>query len=114
MSACQECLLDKFPLTCSAFLGHLACMDFLISNGADVNEMNDHGNQALIYVSYKGYLDCIQLLISNDADISQKNSQGYTALDYAYLGKQSDSIGFLRNLNENGQDLGPKFANKLY
>ena len=52
----------------------------LIENGANVNDKDLQGANALIYASTFGNYETVKLLIENGVEINTQNKDGYTAL----------------------------------
>ena len=59
---------------------------FLISNGCDVNAVNDHGRTPLMNASERGYLQIVEELIASGADATLSDCSGWTSLHFAALG----------------------------
>jgi thiosulfate/3-mercaptopyruvate sulfurtransferase len=62
---------------------HLAMIDLLIDAGIDMNNCNDNGATALMYVSSSGRSDVVAHLLARGADISTETLDGFSALDMA-------------------------------
>lgn len=71
------------PLLLASYFGHFEISEFLIANGADVNQRDLSGNTALMGVCFKGPLAMAKLLINNGADVNALNNNGASALSFA-------------------------------
>jgi hypothetical protein len=61
----------------------LECLRVLIEAGADMQAMNNHGNQAIHRASYNGAVGCLKLLMQERADVNARNNRGMTPAMYA-------------------------------
>ncbi|KAJ4762107.1 Ankyrin repeat-containing protein [Rhynchospora pubera] len=61
--------------------GHLAIVDYLIQNGADVNATNLEKNTPLHWACLNGHLEVIKSLIMSGASVSALNSHEKTPVD---------------------------------
>jgi hypothetical protein len=68
---------EPIPITTE---GHLKTAEYLIQNGANVNEMTNEGNNALILASDLNKVKLVELLLRKGADVNAINKQGETAL----------------------------------
>lgn len=59
---------------------HLPIVEYLVSNGADINYQKEDGWAALIVASFNGRLSVVEYLLSHGASINDKTNNGYTAL----------------------------------
>ncbi|KAK1944044.1 Ankyrin repeat domain-containing protein 50 [Phytophthora citrophthora] len=71
------------PLSAAAFHGHLDIMEFLVSNGARINEKGDEGRTALHEAATGGHLIVVQWLVANDSKVNVKDTNGWTPLHRA-------------------------------
>jgi ankyrin repeat protein len=91
------------PLMQAAYNGDLRTMRQLISQGADVNEVNSVGFPALFYAAGatrtgpkpKGSTDAVNLLIKHAAKVNIKSKNGYTALMAACDNENAESAASL-------------------
>ncbi len=67
----------------SAFYGHNAVVDLLLSRGAQINATNMGRDTALHLASAHGHKDVVHMLLKNNADINAVNEHGNTPLHYA-------------------------------
>src|SRR5256885_2501152 len=69
------------PLLLAAEKGKGAIVEYLIRNGADVNEKNTElGITALQFAADKGYGDVVTRLIAHNADVNLADKTGFTPL----------------------------------
>jgi len=71
------------PLVMAADYGQKDVLDYLLSNGADVNVSDSHGITPLLAAIYEGHVDCVKLLISKGADKDKKAPSGESYYDSA-------------------------------
>jgi ankyrin repeat protein len=62
---------------------HLAMIDLLLDSGIDIDNCNDNGATALMYVSSSGRTDVVAHLLARGADIKPETLDGFSALDMA-------------------------------
>ena len=62
---------------------HLAVIDLLLDAGIDIDNCNDNGATALMYVSSSGRTDVVAHLLARGADIKPETLDGFSALDMA-------------------------------
>ncbi len=55
----------------------------LLSHGADVDALDEHGQTALMIAAQRGEFDCVLLLLEAGADRALRSKDGNTALDHA-------------------------------
>jgi ankyrin repeat protein len=84
------------PLGFAAYGGHTAVVEFLLSQGAEVNVQNRYGDTPLHDAASTGRLDVVRLLLAKNADVSIKDKRGKTALDYAVERRYNDFADLLR------------------
>lgn len=58
-------------------------IDYLIANGANIDQCNAYGTTALITAAIRNNRGAVQTLLRHHANINHQNEDGYTALIYA-------------------------------
>ncbi|MDF3047035.1 MAG: uncharacterized protein K0R73_153 [Candidatus Midichloriaceae bacterium] len=86
----------------AAFWGRLPIIEFLIANGANVNDKNINGNTPLHAAAFMKHLDIVNLLIEKSVNISAKNNMGITSLSFA---AQAGDIDIIKVLLKNDADV---------
>lgn len=76
----------------------------LIANGANVNEKDKYGSNALATAVSQGHIDIVKLLLTNEVDVNAKNIYGMTAL-MAASQCVPDRIDILKELCLYGADV---------
>ena len=64
-------------------------VSYLVSRGADVNEIDKDGNSLLTYACAYGYKDIVSYLIDKGANINHRTKEGRTPLMYAVSSSQN-------------------------
>jgi ankyrin repeat protein len=54
--------------------GYIDIVKFLVSSGANINQIGQNLYTSLIYASGEGHLDIVKFLVVNGANINQKNN----------------------------------------
>ena len=80
-------------------------LDFLITNGADVNAFTNDKFTPLIIASNCNNLNVVNSLIKHGANIHLVDRYGRTALHYSITAVDHDSVTVLRSLIKNGADV---------
>ena len=80
-------------------------LDFLITNGADVNAFTNDKFTPLIIASNCNNLNVVNSLIKHGANIHLVDRYGRTALHYSITVVDHDSVTVLRSLIKNGADV---------
>ncbi len=89
---------DKVGATLLHFVskfGSKESVEFLISQGARVNEKNDRGETPLHAASMYDNVNTIKVLISKGADINAKDSDGMTPLCHAIKWRRKNAVNEL-------------------
>lgn len=73
----------KISLHEAAACGHIGFIDKKLSEGADINRLNQDGRTPLHQTVYSGNLETIEYLIKKGADVNAKSSNNETPLDLA-------------------------------
>lgn len=95
---------EETPLMYAAVVGSAEAMEFLISQGADLNAQNRFGSTALIWSATD--LAKVRLLVEHGADVNLASKKGRTALLVAAMSDHSAAI--VRYLLSNGADVQKK------
>lgn len=77
-------------------------VDFLISQGANVNSVTNDEVSSLMMASFHGHEQNVKSMIQHKADVNHKDSYGKTPLSSACL---SGNVDIVRFLIENGADV---------
>ena len=56
-------------------------IDILLSNGIDINEVDENGNTALINAAKNLYFPAVDMLLKKGADPTISNNESKTAID---------------------------------
>lgn len=83
-------------LMLAAYNGHAEAAEWLISQGADVNSVDESGNSILMGVAFKGHLSILNMLLKNSADFEYTNEKGQTALDFAQMFGRAEVVKKLK------------------
>lgn len=78
-----------------AFQGNLAGVQLLVSNGADVNAVDEEKRTPLMWTAFNGHTHIASYLIDEGALIDAKDANGRTALLYASSGPFPEMVGWL-------------------
>ncbi len=66
--------------------GSIACVKLMLSRGAKVNRLDEHGMTPLMVAAkyaYRGGRDMVEFLLSQGADVNARSKKGSTALMFA-------------------------------
>jgi ankyrin repeat protein len=83
------------PLLLAAFNGQLELVQFLLANGASLEEKINRGDTALLLAAVSGQLDTVKWLLANGASLQEKNNRGDTALLFAAASGKLDTVKWL-------------------
>ena len=81
---------------------NIACIEWLASNGVDVNAVDVDGRRALLIAAYEGHVDSVEVLLEKGANVNACDKKGHTALMAA---AQQGHIKVLEKLLENKADI---------
>ena len=85
-------------LTFAAQNGNTDVVQYLLSKGADVDEViNDRSDTPLMSASAFGHEDVVKVLLSHGANVNARNKYGQTAAEQASWAEQKDVIELLKN-----------------
>jgi len=76
---------DFTALTSAAIKGNLNVLEFLITNGANVESTTIFGKTPLIVAAIYGHVDIIETLLKQKAEVNKKDLHGFSAIHYAAL-----------------------------
>lgn len=93
-------------LMLAAYNGFEDATAFLISQGADVDSIDESGNSILMGVAFKGHLSILNMLLAAGADAEYRNPKGQNALDYAQMFGRGDVVKKLKSLNNQPEVFG--------
>ncbi|XP_051565197.1 ankyrin repeat and SOCS box protein 1-like [Myxocyprinus asiaticus] len=99
------------PLRIAATAGHGKCVDFLISQGAEVDMVDVKGQTALYVAVVNGHLDCVKILLKAGADPNGSRHHRSTPLYHAARVGRVDILQELIRFNANvdvDHQLGPR------
>jgi uncharacterized protein len=91
-------------LMIAAWDGNIPMMELFLSRGADVNQANRIGEQALLLAAWNGHMDAVKWLLDHGAAINRSGKQ-WSALHYAVFAGHKAIARFLieRGADVNGQ-----------
>ncbi|HNI98888.1 MAG TPA: ankyrin repeat domain-containing protein [Leptospiraceae bacterium] len=98
-----EKMETPFLLSCSS--GHLECVEYLLSIGADINEQDKEGNSCILYACQSvcdGASDIVKFFMNRGFSLKVKNLKGFSPVHFAVC---TGSLNLVRFLLENGADL---------
>ena len=75
--------LPHYALHYASVNGHNEVVQFLVDNGASIEQGDGDGDRALAWAAYKGQQSTVSLLLHLGANASARNKDGRTALDWA-------------------------------
>jgi len=81
-------------LMIGAWEGNLALMEVFLAHGADVNQVNTHGETALLLAAWKGQLDVVRWLIAHGARVNREGRE-WSALHYAAFAGHGEVVRYL-------------------
>jgi ankyrin repeat protein len=100
----------KSPLIQASAKGDYQAVQKLIDGGANINEPDSRGYNALFYAIEYGQLEVVKSLISKGANLESKDSLGMTPLVFAaYYGYNSpNAANIIKLLIKSGADINAK------
>lgn len=88
-------------LMIGAWEGDIPMMTLFLARGADINQVNAHGETALLHAAWKGHIEAVRWLMAQGAQPNRRGKQ-WTALHYAaFAGHEA----IVRYLLEQGADV---------
>lgn len=91
----SHCSFKVSALQLAVFYGYQNLVELAVEQGANVNEVNEQGANALMCVTECGKVDIAQYLIDHGANINKVNHHGECILRMAIEDKQNDLLRFL-------------------
>ena len=93
-------------LTAASWEGHVEVTEFLLDNGAKINEAKAKGLTPLILAAWNLRTDIVKLLVKRGANVNARSIGGITALSWALQSGSDPTINveIVRILIENGAD----------
>ncbi|XP_007523758.2 ankyrin repeat domain-containing protein 53 [Erinaceus europaeus] len=111
--SCLQALVEeyKFPVDLPTNSGHtplhltiqknkattLACMNYLIKKGADVNFLTNNGSTPLHLAAREGLLSCVKVLVQNGANVHAQDAMGCKPIDYCKIWNYRSCARFLKD-----------------
>ena len=103
---CVEYLLQNGAIVDDMFtaarIGHLEVMKRLVEGGQDVNQRDRRERTPLMYAAGEGHTDCVEYLLQNGAQLDLKGWWGETAL---HLAAERGCLEVMKRLVGAGQDV---------
>lgn len=90
------------PVSVAAESGQLACLEYLLSMGANINHQTTLGTTPLMLAAYRGHFSVVEFLIAQGANIELKSAGGWTALLFAALGGKKGYLNIFEYLLNKG------------
>jgi len=94
-------------LMIAAWEGNIALMELFVARGADVNQVNAAGEQALLHAAWRGKLGAVKWLVEHGAQVNRGPLQ-WTALHYAVFAGHAETAQYLI---ANGADIDARSTN---
>jgi len=82
--------------------GHHSIVEFLVLNGADVNQATQNGHTPLFVSSQNGHFSIVNFLVQNGVHINQARNDGVTPL---LVSSQNGYLPIVKFLVQNGADV---------
>jgi len=92
----------RYPIHRAAEAGHIAMLEYLLSQGTDINAPVRHGSQPIHYAAEGGHIAMVEYLLSQGADINASDRHGRQPIHYA---AQRGHIPMLEYLLGQGADI---------
>ncbi|EDV26079.1 Myotrophin [Trichoplax sp. H2] len=73
----------RMPLHYAADYGQAKVMDYLLDQGANINQLDKHGISPLLAAIWEGHTNCVKLLIDRGADKNAKAPSGNSYIQEA-------------------------------
>lgn len=75
--------MGRALIHCAADYGQKDVLDYLLSQGANVNALDKHGISPLLNAIFEGHTECVKLLLEKGADKTVKSPSGESAVEAA-------------------------------
>lgn len=73
-------MLSWTPLLTAAYYGHVACIETLVVFGANIDDMNEYDENAIMWASVGERVSVSRLLLSLNVDLTKIDRTGKTVL----------------------------------
>lgn len=73
----------RSPIHYAADYGQLEVLEFLLSEGADLNVLDKHGISAILAAIWEGHSDCVKLMLTKGASKTGTTPDGTSYLEAA-------------------------------
>jgi ankyrin repeat protein len=73
------------PLARAAWRGDTKTMDILLNHKANINQVSETGETALMFASKRNRLEILKILVEAGANIDPVSDLGLKAIDYSIL-----------------------------
>src|SRR6266550_1187079 len=83
------------PLALAARNNNVRIVDLLLKRGANVDELGEEGETALMWAAGAGNVKVLKRLLELGADLKRRDNDGCDALEYAVNGRCREVIDFL-------------------
>lgn len=87
---------NSTPLRCACYMDNIKTVEYLVENGASINERSVFGGTCLMNAT-RGSLELCEFLVNNGASINATHQDGYTALYCATTGCRLDLVNLFLN-----------------
>lgn len=99
-------------LMIGAWEGSIPMMALFLERGADVNQVNAHGETALLHAAWKGQLAAVRWLLARGAQPNRPGKQ-WSALHYAAFAGHADIVSYLLAQGADANALSPNGSTPL-
>jgi len=89
-------------LTMAADKGYLDMVEWLLKNGAKINQAMKDGAGPLYFAAYRGHVDVLKCLLQNGAKVDEEKNNGSTPL---HIAAQKGHLKIVECLLQNGADI---------
>ncbi|TGO70615.1 hypothetical protein BELL_0696g00010 [Botrytis elliptica] len=87
------------PLHLASMFGHASVAEWLLENGAAINQPGIGGDTPLHMATSRGHVEIVRQLLNNGADIHKKNDNSYSAI---LIASENANIEIFRMLRRSG------------